>query len=316
MQPQAGWYQDPTGRNQLRYWDGSQWTTHVSNNGVMADEAAQPQAPPASYATAGTSTHQPYESGGSATQPSADAGQGQPPAQAGGFSAALGAQPSTSRVAGIDPTLLKDSLAKAEVQPRSGDGTLTGEPVLVVARTADEKSAYRYHICSASGQLLAVCATEGATDANASSQRGRTDHFQLRGPNGNLLGRLIHRRPQPLEGFFSLVGQNGTEIAQVQQKNAYGRFIFHIVAGEKTVAMLYSPERRARLFWIVDAKENKLANLIRVGPDANVRLFGRSTKAAGPYVVDLPQRQPEPLASVIPILPIVVDLSLEADPSV
>lgn len=29
----AGWYADPSGRFELRYWDGSQWTEHVSRAG-------------------------------------------------------------------------------------------------------------------------------------------------------------------------------------------------------------------------------------------------------------------------------------------
>jgi hypothetical protein len=29
----AGWYADPSGRYELRYWDGSQWTEHVSRSG-------------------------------------------------------------------------------------------------------------------------------------------------------------------------------------------------------------------------------------------------------------------------------------------
>ena len=29
----AGWYADPLGRHQLRYYDGAQWTEHVSSNG-------------------------------------------------------------------------------------------------------------------------------------------------------------------------------------------------------------------------------------------------------------------------------------------
>ena len=32
--PAAGWFADPTGRHQLRYWDGANWTTHVSDRGV------------------------------------------------------------------------------------------------------------------------------------------------------------------------------------------------------------------------------------------------------------------------------------------
>jgi uncharacterized protein YxjI len=30
---QAGWFADPLGRHQLRYYDGTQWTEHVSSNG-------------------------------------------------------------------------------------------------------------------------------------------------------------------------------------------------------------------------------------------------------------------------------------------
>jgi hypothetical protein len=32
----AGWYPDPTGRNEHRYWDGATWTEHVATRGVSA----------------------------------------------------------------------------------------------------------------------------------------------------------------------------------------------------------------------------------------------------------------------------------------
>ena len=34
----AAWHLDPTHRHQLRYWDGSVWTTHVSDNGAAATD--------------------------------------------------------------------------------------------------------------------------------------------------------------------------------------------------------------------------------------------------------------------------------------
>ena len=34
--PAAGWYPDPTGRHQVRYWDAARWTEHVSDDGVAA----------------------------------------------------------------------------------------------------------------------------------------------------------------------------------------------------------------------------------------------------------------------------------------
>lgn len=42
----ADWHPDPTGRHELRYWDGAQWTEHVSDQGKTStspmDAAAQP----------------------------------------------------------------------------------------------------------------------------------------------------------------------------------------------------------------------------------------------------------------------------------
>lgn len=29
----AGWFADASSRHQLRYWDGTQWTEHVADNG-------------------------------------------------------------------------------------------------------------------------------------------------------------------------------------------------------------------------------------------------------------------------------------------
>lgn len=44
----AAWHPDPTGQHELRYWDGSQWTEHVSDGGVVSTAPlhapAQPQA--------------------------------------------------------------------------------------------------------------------------------------------------------------------------------------------------------------------------------------------------------------------------------
>ncbi|TQK69927.1 AIM24 family protein [Nocardioides sp. SLBN-35] len=40
----AAWHPDPTGRHELRYWDGSQWTDHVSDQGVQSTNALYPSA--------------------------------------------------------------------------------------------------------------------------------------------------------------------------------------------------------------------------------------------------------------------------------
>lgn len=38
----AGWYSDPSGRFELRYWDGNEWTEHVARNGQQYTDAPVP----------------------------------------------------------------------------------------------------------------------------------------------------------------------------------------------------------------------------------------------------------------------------------
>ena len=37
--PMAGWYPDPSGRHELRYWDGKGWTSHVRDGAVQGTDA-------------------------------------------------------------------------------------------------------------------------------------------------------------------------------------------------------------------------------------------------------------------------------------
>jgi Protein of unknown function (DUF2510) len=37
----AGWQPDPTGRHELRHWDGRAWTSHVSDQGALSEDPLQ-----------------------------------------------------------------------------------------------------------------------------------------------------------------------------------------------------------------------------------------------------------------------------------
>src|SRR3954466_8165099 len=41
-----GWFNDPSGRHQLRWWDGTAWTSYVADGGVVAIDDALPTTPP------------------------------------------------------------------------------------------------------------------------------------------------------------------------------------------------------------------------------------------------------------------------------
>jgi hypothetical protein len=46
--PLFGWYADPTGRHEERYWDGRHWSDRVADNSVRSDDPLYPDADPGS----------------------------------------------------------------------------------------------------------------------------------------------------------------------------------------------------------------------------------------------------------------------------
>ena len=48
----AGWQPDPRGRHEYRYWDGKQWTDHVSDQGEVSQDPVADTSPPAAAAGA------------------------------------------------------------------------------------------------------------------------------------------------------------------------------------------------------------------------------------------------------------------------
>jgi len=96
----AGWHADPTGRHQLRYWDGSTWTDHVTDNGHQQQDPLN--------ANLADRIDSALSVGGT---PNAD--QVQQMVSGDGWGGAGIAQPAAT-----------------------GDGTIWGEPVLVVSQKA------------------------------------------------------------------------------------------------------------------------------------------------------------------------------------
>jgi uncharacterized protein (AIM24 family) len=45
----AAWHPDPTGRHELRYWDGNQWTEHVSDGGIQSVSPLTPPEEPGTH---------------------------------------------------------------------------------------------------------------------------------------------------------------------------------------------------------------------------------------------------------------------------
>jgi hypothetical protein len=52
----AGWQPDPRGRHEYRYWDGTQWTDHVSDQGAVSEDPVSDDSAPAAAETPATET--------------------------------------------------------------------------------------------------------------------------------------------------------------------------------------------------------------------------------------------------------------------
>ena len=91
----AGWYADPAGRHEYRYWDGTYWTAGVADGGITATDPLQASPPPVQQAAGGFAATQ--------QQPTASFTPGQagtaavPPLPGELMPAATGAPPATER---------------------------------------------------------------------------------------------------------------------------------------------------------------------------------------------------------------------------
>lgn len=64
--PLFGWYEDPSGSHEERYWDGREWSAHVRNGGVVSNDPLPPltSAPIASPIAGQESPGDPLGAGG------------------------------------------------------------------------------------------------------------------------------------------------------------------------------------------------------------------------------------------------------------
>jgi hypothetical protein len=124
----ADWYPDPTRPGRLRYWDGSSWTPHVSENGEVASDPISDvaPAPPRPDAAAGT--------GGAPEMGPATVGGGGPAVLDAGVAPTLGTRSARPRTAG----------ALGGLQARGGPGgpTVLGRIGFAIAVAGGVLSAF------------------------------------------------------------------------------------------------------------------------------------------------------------------------------
>jgi hypothetical protein len=215
-----------------------------------------------------------------------------------------------------DPQEIAAVLDNAGVGQRRGDGTVFGEPVIVIDQApTDDRSGYLYELVSAGGTVLGYC-TEQAVAVDPDDSFGKimeqnsTDQMKFFDPEGILWAGVSHRKVW--KSRITVTGADGGEIGRIQQRNVLGKVRLDVLVSEQKIGSIRSTGTRMQAFEITGDSDQPLGRIVKVGRYASWRV-GRDAKAAGLYVLDLAAPLPQPLATIIAVAPVGIDLAFNPD---
>jgi hypothetical protein len=279
----ANWYPDPTGRHQYRYYDGTAWTEHVSDDGVTALDP---------LTTAASPTRLDRVEQMLVVGDEADPAHVQAQVRQSGYRGAGIAQPIPG-----------------------GGGTIFDEPILVVNQKVKIiELNNQYQVFDQYGRRLATVQQVGQTTAKkvlrlmSSLDQFMTHKLQVLAPSGQPLLQLT----RPAKVFKSTIlvsdGQE-REIGRIVQENVIGKISFALESGGQRVGAIKGENWRAWNFRIEDAGGAEVARITKTFEGFLRTAF----TTADNYVVKIHARQPEPLHSLVVASALSVDTALKQD---
>ncbi|MHB6911143.1 phospholipid scramblase-related protein [Streptomyces sp. CB02959] len=320
----AGWYTDPQGTpQQLRWWDGSQWTghTHPGQQAQPPAQAGQPgqpqpapqhapqQAPqaqmPQQYAPQQQPAQAPYgQQGGYPPQMPGQTGQSGPYSTDAHHQAQQqgGIQRQVQQQAGVAPT-------------GPGGGTLFTEPVLVVNQKAKLiEVSNEYAVYDQNGTALGSVVEVGQSTAKkvlrvvSSLDQYMTHKLEIRDAYGQ--PQLVLTRPAKLIKSKVLVARpDGRPVGEIVQQNAIGKINFSMLADGRQVGAIKAENWRAWNFAIVDHTDVEIARITKTWEGLAKTMF----TTADNYVLQIHRQLPDPLLSLVVATALTVDTALKQD---
>ncbi len=275
----AKWYPDPMNRHELRYWDGSVWTEHVSNNGITGVDPLRPK-------------------GFDRIEKALTVGNE-------GDATRIAAQVSGTgmRGAGIQSAAFE------------GGGSLFTEPILVVNQKAKIiELTNQYGVFNPQGQQLASVNEVGQSAAKkavrllTSYDQFLTHRYVISDPNGVAVLQLT--RPAKLMKSSIIVSDGaGTEIGRIIQDNVFGKIHFSLQGGGYTLGSINAENWRAWNFRIEDHTGAEVARITKTFEGIAKTVF----TTADNYVVQLHAQIPQPLLSLVVAAALSIDTALKQD---
>ena len=275
----ANWYPDPMNRHELRYWDGSAWTEHISNAGVTGTDPLKPK----------------------------------------GFDRiekmmTVGKDPNADKIADqIAGTGYRGAgITEAAF---AGGGGLFDEPILIVnqkAKIIELKN--EYGVFNAQGQQVGIVTEVGQSAAKkairllTSFDQFLTHRYLITDPSGNPVLQLT--RPAKVMKSTIIVSDGaGTEIGRIVQDNMFGKIHFSLQGGGYTLGSINAENWRAWNFRIDDHNGTEIARITKTFEGIAKTLF----TTADNYVVQMHQRLAQPLLSLVVAAALSVDTALKQD---
>ena len=275
MDNPAAWHPDPTGRHQLRYWDGQDWTEHVSDHGVQAIDADLTK-------KSTLDTIDDALSFGNRHDPA------KIQQQVGDISAAnIG----------------------------SGGGTLFTESILVVNQKVKLiELNNQYSVFDSSGQQIASVNQVGQSTAKkllrlvSSLDQFLTHKLEI----SDMKGQVLLRLTRPAKVFKStVIVSDGTdrEVGRIVQENMIGKINFSLQVGQQQIGAIKGENWRAWDFRIEDASGTEVARITKKFEGIAKTLF----TTADNYVLNIHRPLEQPLISLVVAAALSIDTALKQD---
>jgi hypothetical protein len=236
MSSPASWHPDPTRRHQYRYWDGGNWTHHVSDDGQVSTD--------------------PIEGGATAAEAPAvqvratpDQIERQVAVQAG-----VGASATGGGTLFTEPVLVVNQKMKiVELTNQYAVFDRQGTQIASVSQVGQTTLKKALRLVSSLDQFM-------------------THTLEIRDRAGDL--QLVVTRPRKvLKSTVIVEGPTGGEIGRIVQENVIGKISFALVAGDQRVGAIRAENWRAWNFRIEDETGAEVARITKTWEGLAKTLF-------------------------------------------